>query len=127
MFLNITQAQIAHNLTVFSVEGEKFYLVVNGEKKNEVAKSSVTLKDISNDYVRARVIFEDTNIPFIEKKILQISFTSVGQTPVPTAATYKIQKNKKGEYELRFDSRSNKKIQPKENTQDININISVPE
>ncbi|MCB0792467.1 MAG: hypothetical protein KDB97_11905 [Flavobacteriales bacterium] len=103
------QAQIAHDLTVFSEKGQEFTLLVNGQAVNEVPGASITAKDINFDYARVVVRFADGTTPDIERKNLQIATPGTGPK-VPVATVFAI-KEKKGEQVLRFVSRSEKKIQ----------------
>lgn len=83
-----TYAQKA-NLVIFSDEGTKFYVVVNGLRVNDQALSNVRITDLNYDYVNAKIVFEDALIPDIEKKTLMLERGS--------EATYVVKKNKKGE------------------------------
>lgn len=103
--------QISHDFTVFSADGLKFNLSVNGEQVNSQAKANVKMKDIEYDYVQVKIVFEDKKIPDIYRKIVQIGEPGITDSH-PVSAVYKIVE-KKGEYKLRFASRSAKKIQNK--------------
>ena len=103
------QAQIGHDITVFSEDGLPFTLVMNGQTINAEPATSVTAKDISFDFVKLEVTFVDEAIPMIERKNVQIA--TPGTAPSgPVAVVYAI-KEKKGEQKLRFVSRSPKHIQ----------------
>lgn len=102
-------AQISHNLEIFSEDGLKFTLIVNGQKINETPQSNVKIMDTENDYVQMKIAFENTEIPDIKKKFLQIAAPGT-QEKKPVSTVYKIVE-KKGVYKLRFVSRSDKKIQ----------------
>lgn len=102
-------AQISHDLEIYSENGEKFFLILNGRKMNEEAVSNIQITNTDKDYVNAKIVFENESIPFIEKKFLQIAEPGT-QEKVPVSAVYKIV-DKKGEYKLNFSSRSKKKIQ----------------
>ena len=103
------KAQISHDLTIYSEDGLKFTLVINGEEINSEPKSSVKVENTNNDYANVIVRFEDASIPQIQKKVLQIAEPGTGGKG-PVAVVYAI-KEKKGEQILRFVSRSAKKIQ----------------
>lgn len=102
-------AQISHDLEVYSENGEKFFLILNGRKMNEEAVSNIQITNTDKDYVNAKIVFENESIPPIEKKFLQIAEPGT-QEKVPVSAVYKVVE-KKGEYKLNFSSRSQKKIQ----------------
>ncbi|MGB3868129.1 MAG: hypothetical protein WA937_01565 [Flavobacteriales bacterium] len=103
------QAQIGHDITVFSEDGLPFTLILNGQTINAEPSTSVTAKDINFDFVKVEVNFVDAAIPRIERKNVQIA--TPGTAPSgPVAVVYAI-KEKKGEQKLRFVSRSPKHIQ----------------
>lgn len=117
-------SQISHDLEIYSEEGLKFTLVINGRTMNEVPVSNIQVVNTDKDYVNAKIIFEDSNIPEIEKKFLQLADPGTGTDKAPVSVVYKIAQNKKGEQNLRFASRSHKKIQ---DTTDIIIIESNPQ
>lgn len=103
-------AQISHDLEIFSEDGLKFTLIVNGRKMNEESVSNIQILNTDKDYVQAKIIFDDQSIPPIEKKFLQIADPGTGTERMPVSAVYKVVE-KKGKYKLKFASRSFKKIQ----------------
>jgi len=117
-------SQISHDLEIYSEDGLKFTLVLNGRTMNEVPVSNIQVVNTDKDYVNAKIIFEDPNIPEIEKKALQLADPAEGTTKSPVSVVCKIVETKKGEYKLRFASRSHKKIQA---SGDIIIIESNPE
>ena len=111
------QAQIAHDLTIYSEDGLKFTLTVNGETVNAEPSTNVKLENTNYDFARVVITFEDENIPQIERKALQLATPGTGPKG-PVAVVFAI-KEKKGEQILRFVGRSAKKIQ---DNPTININ-----
>ena len=106
--LSVT-GQISHSLEIFSEDGLNFTLLINGQKINESPQAGVKIKDIENDFVQVKILFEDETLPEVSKKNLQIA--TPGTEPVkPVSTVYKIIE-KKGQYKLRFVSRSDKMIQ----------------
>ncbi len=77
------------NLVIFSDEGTKFYLVVNGLRVNDQSLTNVRLTDLNADYVKAKIVFEDPLIPDIEKNTLMLVRGH--------EVTYNVKKNKKGQ------------------------------
>lgn len=106
------QAQIAHDLTVYSDDGQKFIMYAQGKQLNESYASNIEIKNIEHDMLRdVRIVFENGDLPPIERKFFQIGNPGTGsETELPVACIYKITL-KKGKYKLRFAGRSNKKIQ----------------
>ncbi len=87
-------------ITIFSEDGDRFYLVLNGIKQNSVAQTNVRVDGLTNDYYSAKILFEDKAKGEISKNI-----------PVKDAATndfadmtYKIKKTNKGELKIRYFS-----------------------
>jgi len=112
LFASYSQAQvsqISHDLEIFSEDGLNFTLIVNGKIINETPQSNVKITDLENDYVQVVIKFEDTELPTLKKKNLQIASPGTG-TSYPVSTVYKIF-FKKGVYKLKFVSRSEKKIQ----------------
>jgi len=104
-------SQISHDLEIYSEDGLKFTLILNGRTMNEVPVSNIQVVNTDKDYFNAKIIFEDSNIPEIEKKALQLADPAEQTDKSPVSVVYKIVATKKGETVLRFASRSHKKIQ----------------
>ncbi len=109
LFVTYSQAQIAHDLEIYSEDGLKFTLIVNGKIINETPQSNVKITNIENDYVQIVIKFEDGKIASIKRKNVQIAAPGTGRI-YPVSTVYKIIL-KRGVYKLRFVSRSEKKIQ----------------
>ena len=109
LFISYSQAQISHDLEIFSEDGLKFTLIVNGRIINDTPQSNVKISNIENDYVQIVIKFENGELATIKKKYLQIADPGTG-AKYPVSTVYKIIL-KKGKYKLKFVSRSDKKIQ----------------
>lgn len=94
-------AQNGSNLIIFSEDGLKFYVVLNGIRQNEVALTNVKVSGLTQPYYSTKIIFEDTKQGTIEKKYLNV--TDV-ESKEPLEVTYKIKKNNKLENVMRFFS-----------------------
>jgi hypothetical protein len=77
------------NLVIFSDEGNKFFVVVNGLRINDQAQTNVRVTGLNADYVNCKIVFESELLPDIEKKTMMLSRGN--------EVTYHIKKNKKGE------------------------------
>jgi hypothetical protein len=97
----VALAQATSNLVVFSEDGNKFYLILNGIRQNEKAQTNVKIMDLNQPYYTTKIIFEDNTIPDLDKKILSVVDAS---TSSPQEVTYKIKKDKNGLNILRFFS-----------------------
>lgn len=86
------------NAVVFSENGERFTLFLNGEKKNNSPAANVKVSGLTGEFYQARIDFEDPSLPdfsntnFAVQKGLEV--------------TYVVKMNKKGEYVLRYTSES---------------------
>ncbi len=87
------------NLTVFSEDGSKFYLELNGERYNDEPLTNVRVEELPNPYYSCKIVFENTKIPSITKNNLMIENIDEELEDV----TYRI-KNKKGKRTLQFYS-----------------------
>lgn len=97
----VAQPQPVANLTIFSEDGDKFFLVLNGERQNNVAQTNLRVEDLPQPYYNAKIIFEDKTIPEINKNYLQLADANGAMMDV----TYKIKKDKNnGKVTLRYFS-----------------------
>ena len=94
MTLSAAFAQQLGNVVFFAEQGEKFTVILNGVQMNDVSETNVKVTDLNNDFVTLKVRFEDTSIPDMDKSTLMLS--------PGNEVTYKIKKNKKGEYTLAY-------------------------
>ena len=85
-------------ITVFSEDGDKFYLVLNGIRQNQVAQTNVRVDGLTNDYYNGKIIFEDGTKPEISKN-MNTKDAATGQF---AEVTFKIKKTKDGELKLRY-------------------------
>ena len=95
-FLSFAQGCI----TIFSEDGDRFYLVLNGVKQNAAAQTNVRVDGLGNDYYSAKILFEDATKPEISKSI-PVKDAATGQF---ADMTYKIKKTNKGELKIRYFS-----------------------
>ncbi|MBK8658244.1 MAG: hypothetical protein IPN22_05070 [Bacteroidetes bacterium] len=64
----IAQPQPVGHLTIFSEDGDKFFLILNGERQNNVAQTNLRVEDLPQPYYSAKIIFEDKSLADISKK-----------------------------------------------------------
>lgn len=90
------------HLTIFSEDGDKFFLVLNGELQNDIAQTNLRIEDLNQPYYNAKVMFEDKSLIEISKNTLMIADADGNLADV----TYKIRrdKNKKGKMKLNYFS-----------------------
>ena len=98
--LAIAQNQRTGNLTIFSEDGDKFFLVLNGEKQNDVPQSNIRIEELPQPYYSAKVIFADQSLAAISKNNLMITDAD----GVFMDVTYKIRRDKQGKPKLNYFS-----------------------
>jgi hypothetical protein len=81
--------QLTGNLTVFSEDGDKFFLVLNGEKQNDVPQSNIRIEALPQPYYSAKVFFVDSTIGPISKNV---QIADMNNTMMDV--TYRIKKDK---------------------------------
>ncbi len=83
------------NMVFFSEDGDKFILYVNGIQKNTDFQTNVRCDGLKENVIKARIVFEDKNLPEIIKTFGFQYFQEV---------TVNIKRNKKGEIVARVAS-----------------------
>ncbi|MEO8933816.1 MAG: DUF4476 domain-containing protein [Xanthomarina sp.] len=86
-----SQMQPFGHVTVFSEDGDAFYLIINGEQMNDEPETNIRIEELTNPYYHAKVVFQDGSLETINKKYLQIS----GMDGLLSDMTYIIKRNKK--------------------------------
>lgn len=101
IFSASAQPQPTANLTIFSEDGDKFFLILNAERQNTVAQTNLRIEDLPQPYYNAKIIFEDKTLPEISKNYLQLADVN----GVMMDVTYKIKKDKNnGKMSLKYYS-----------------------
>jgi len=90
--LNVISQVNKTNLVVFSEDGDKFYLVINGIRQNMKSETNVKVTDLTTENFSFTIIFEDTKIPSIKKS---------QALPFGNEYTYRI-KDKKGKKAMKY-------------------------
>jgi len=86
------------SLTVFSQDGEKFWVIMNGIRQNQEASTNVVVTGLGENNYRVKIIFEDDRIKSIDRNISPIGVDGLySQTQV-------IRKDRKGRYIMRMSS-----------------------
>ncbi|MBL0310513.1 MAG: DUF4476 domain-containing protein [Bacteroidetes bacterium] len=101
IFYAIAQPQATGALTIFSEDGDKFFLILNGERQNNTAQTNLRVEDLPQPYYNAKVIFEDKTLGEISKNMLMIADVD----NVMSDVAYKIKKDKNnGKLSLKYFS-----------------------
>ncbi|MBL7754922.1 MAG: DUF4476 domain-containing protein [Chitinophagaceae bacterium] len=97
------QFQPSANLTIFSEDGLRFFLILNGERMNEVAQTNIRIEELPQPYYSCKIIFEDPQQKEITKNVLMLTDAE----GVMQDVVYKIKRDKNGKNILRFFSQQN--------------------
>ena len=96
------------HLTIFSENGDKFYLILNGEKQNDVAQTNLRIEELNQPYYNARIIFEDKTLSDIVKNNLQIADAD----DIFKDVTYKIKRDKNVKTKMKMNFFSMVDVRP---------------
>lgn len=125
LFINAQPQPVGH-LTIFSEDGDKFFLVLNGERQNNIAQTNLRVEDLTQPYYNAKIIFEDQSLMEINKNFLQITDAN----GVFMDVTYKIKRDKNNTGKMKFNFFSmNPVVQgfvPPANVQVVHFGAPVP-
>ena len=87
------------SLTIFSEDGDKFILFLNGAQQNNVGQTNLRLDGLSQPYYKAKIVFDDKAKGQVDKNIP----VNDPSTNAPGDVVYRI-KNKDGKMLLRYYS-----------------------
>lgn len=102
VLISLTGFGQGSNLTVFSEDGERFYLILNGIRQNENPETNIKVNGLANPYYSAKVIFEKKGIPEVEKKMLPVQ--DAMNPGAPYDVIFKLKKNKDATFSLKMYS-----------------------
>jgi hypothetical protein len=94
-FLSNAQPQPVGHLTVFSDEGDKFFLILNGERQNDKAQTNMRVEDLNQPQYSAKIIFEDQTLGEVSKTL----WLTDGSGALMDV-TYKVKRDKNGKPKL---------------------------
>ncbi len=99
IFLALTVALFASacfaqtsNVILFTENGERFYVILNGLRQNENPETNVKITDLNATFYKLKIIFEDKALG---EKGFNLAFNQGMET------SFSVKKNAKGEYVLR--------------------------
>lgn len=87
------------NLTIFSEDGDRFFLVLNGELQNDIPQTNIRVEELNQPYYNAKILFEDKSLVEITKKNLAIADIDGEYMDV----TYKIKRDKNNKNKLKLN------------------------
>ena len=84
-------------ITIFSEDGDRFFLVLNGERQNPEAQVNVRVDGLTNDSYNVKIIFEGKSKSELSEIVpLKNAEGQFGEM------TYKIKKSKDGQLKIRY-------------------------
>jgi hypothetical protein len=96
------------HLTVFSEDGDKFTLILNGEVINDVPQTNLRVEDLNQPYYNAKIKFEDASLQEVSKNNLMITDVD----GIFSDVTYKIKRDKNKAGKMKFNYFSAIPVQP---------------
>lgn len=88
-------------LTVFSEEGDKFWVILNGAKQNELPQTKVVIPGQYEPFQKMRIIFEDEKIRPINQTVRSQGMDRNAMI-IWIDVTYVIKKTSRGKYVIRM-------------------------
>lgn len=95
LFCTAAQAQ-SNNAILFSENGERFQVVLNGILQNSTPETNVKMTQLVADHYKCRIVFADTKLGYLD---FNMFFNEMG-----SEITWNIKQNNKGQYTTRFVS-----------------------
>lgn len=96
--LSFLGMQSQNNLVVFTENGEKFYLLVNGIKQNATPETNVKVTDLIHPQYKVKVMFDEKAKGVIDQTVYMMDG---GETVKNHEFVYSVKMTKKGEYKIR--------------------------
>lgn len=96
------------HLTIFSEDGDKFTLILNGEVINDVPQTNLRVEDLNQPYYNAKIRFEDKSLADISKNNLMLTDVD----GVFSDVTYKIKRDKNNKTKMKLNYFSSIPVQP---------------
>lgn len=96
------RAQSVAHCTIYNEYGIRFTVYLNGEKQNETPLDRVRMINLTQDYYKIKIVFDNDSMPPIERKIFQLT----NGNGYKVDAVHVIRPNRKGEWGLHWKSQS---------------------
>lgn len=87
------------HLTIFSEDGDKFTLILNGEQINDVPQTNLRVEDLNQEFYNAKIKFEDKTLQDVSKNNL----TLVDVDGIYCDVTYKIKRDKNNKTKMKLN------------------------
>ncbi len=101
LFLFTSQLIFAQtsSITVFSQEGERFYVIVNGVRQNDAPSTNVKVTDLEKPNYLVKIIFEDQSIASLNQNVYLLDYDEKR-----TNVTFNLKRDKKGKMKMAMNS-----------------------
>lgn len=111
--LLITTASFAQpgpvgHLTIFSEDGDKFTLILNGEIINDTPQTNLRVEDLNQPYYNLKIKFNDTSLSDISKNSVELTDVD----GVFSDVTYKIKRDKNNKSKMKMNYFSSIPVRP---------------
>lgn len=106
--LSFAQIGPVGHLTIFSEDGDKFTLILNGEVINDTPQTNLRVEDLNQPYYNVKIKFEDQTLTEITKNSLMIEDADGNLSDV----TYKIKRDKNNKTKMKMNYFSAIPVQP---------------
>jgi len=106
-FAQFGQGPVGH-LTIFSEDGDKFTLILNGEVINDTPQTNLRVEDLNQPYYNAKIKFQDQTLTDISKNNLLIADAD----GIFSDVTYKIRRDKNNKTKMKMNFFSMIPVQP---------------
>lgn len=104
----IAQSSKVGHLSIFSEDGDRFTLYLNGEMINDEPQTNLRVEDLSQPYYNARIVFEDTAKTEIRKKHLLVTDADGYFVDV----TYRVSRDKNNKTKMKLRYFSSSEVKP---------------
>ncbi len=113
LLISITAFSFGQNgpvghLTIFSEDGDKFTLILNGEVINDTPQTNLRVEDLNQPYYNAKIKFADQSLQDVSKNNLMITDVD----GVFSDVTYKIKRDKNNKTKMKLNYFSSIPVQP---------------
>lgn len=96
------------HLTIFSEDGDKFTLILNGEQINDVPQTNLRVEDLNQEFYNAKIKFQDNTLQDISKNNLSL----VDVDGIYCDVTYKIKRDKNNKTKMKLNYFSSIPVRP---------------
>ena len=106
--LSFAQLGPVGHLTIFSEDGDRFTLILNGEVINDTPQTNLRVEDLNQPYYNAKIKFEDKSLADITKNNLMLTDVD----GVFADVTYKIRRDKNNRTNMKMNYFSSIPVRP---------------